>query len=168
MAKKERHSESIAIEQPAPLVMPELDQALEHERQIIEPNEEVLQKQYADALAFNREPITIGIEPCAEENPPLFIDCWVNGKGCEIFQNGQWLALGAFPVGVEIVTRRMYVEVLARAKRMTVRTLIHNPTAEKPKNRIHRSVSQRAAFTVIEDRNPKGAAWLRSVVNFGV
>lgn len=166
MARKELHSEGVPIDQPPILTMPDIDQAFEMDRTVVRPNEEQLHKEYLDALAFNREPITIRIEPSMEENPPLFIECWVNGVGCEIFRDGKWQVVGAFPVGVEVVTRRMYVEALARSKKISVRTVVRNQTSERPDNIIQRSVNQRAAFSVIEDKNPKGAAWLRSVVNF--
>ena len=166
MAKKELHTADIKTPVIEDVVMPELDEAFERDREIVKPTEEQLQKEYADALQFMEEPLAIRIEPSSEDNPPLYIDCWVNGKGCEIFdaRTRQWLAVGAFPVGKIVVTRRKYVEVLARAKRIKVKTLIVDPTAERPENRVQRTVSQHATFSVIEDRNPKGAAWLRSIV----
>ena len=162
----EQETSKIDVAQPDDIEMPDLEEALQRHRDVIAPNIEVLKKQYMDALQFNNEPIAIRIEPSNEENPPMFIDCWVNGRGCEIYHKGSgWVSVGAFPVGVPVVTRRMYVEVLAMAKKVNVKTLIVDPQAERPGNRVKRSVSQMAVFSVLEDKNPKGRAWLRSLIS---
>lgn len=163
----EVHSEDETKDQFDDIVMPEIDEAFQHHRDAISPNIEKLQKEYNDALQFNMEPIAIRIEPSNEENPPMFIDCWVNGKGCEIWDKATrgWLSVGAFPVGVIVVTRRKYVEVLARAKKINVKTIIVDPNAEKPQNKVRRVMTQMAVFSVIEDRNPKGRAWIRALTS---
>lgn len=164
--QQEQESSNIRIEQPDDIEMPELDEAFQAHQDIIKPNIEALKKQHLDNLKFNEEPIAIRIEPSNEENPPMFIDCWVNGRGCEIYHKGTgWTPVGAFPVGMPLVTKRKYVEVLARAKKINVKTIIVDPGAERPQNRVRRVVSQMAVFSVLEDRNPKGRAWLRSLVS---
>src|SRR5574343_968834 len=40
-----------------------------------------------EALAFNEEPVEVMVYPSSEENAPLTVPCWVNGRGAEIFQN---------------------------------------------------------------------------------
>lgn len=127
---------------------------------------EVLQADYTDALRFNEEPVTIRIERTGEKNPARVVDLWCNGKGAEAIVNGRWVELGALPIGVPVTTKRKYVEILARSKVDAIETRVENRDSERPDNLIDRSTSSRAPFSVIEDRNPKGAAWLTNLVRF--
>lgn len=115
---------------------------------------------YLDELAFNEEPITIRLEPTAEKNAPTSFPIWVNGKGCEIFVNGKWYEQAYIPVGKVITTKRKYVEVIIRAKLDTVHTEVSEPDSENPNNVVRRFTSAVHSFSIIEDRNPKGVAWL--------
>ena len=49
-----------------------------------------LEKDYADQLKMAEDPVTIIIHPSQEKNPPQVVDCWVNGRGAEVFVNGKW------------------------------------------------------------------------------
>lgn len=128
--------------------------------------EDVLQANYAAALAFNEEPITIRIERSAEKFAPNVVDCWCNGKGAEMLVNGRWVETGYLPVGAPVTTKRKYVEILARSKIDSVQTKVEDRDSEKPINLIERFTSSKSPFSVLEDRNPKGAAWLTSLVRF--
>ncbi len=166
--KRELHTGDMPIRQHSPIVMPDLDQAFERDSDVDIMTEKQLVALQAEALLFNEEPIAIRIEPSSEKNAPKCVDCWVNGKGAEIFdtRDNRWYSWGAMPVGKVIITRRKYVEVLARSKRDEVTTEIVGRDSDKPENVVHRSTSQRATFSVIEDRNPKGAEWLRRLLYF--
>ena len=135
------------------------------EGEIVEGPEQV-QKSYLDALAFAEEPVTIRIERSSEKYAPKVIDLWCNGKGAEVLQNGRWLELKVLPVGIPVTTKRKYVEILARSKVDTVNTRVGDERDERPINEIERYTSSRAPFSVIEDKNPKGAAWLTGLVHF--
>lgn len=128
---------------------------------------EVLQKEYAAALAFNEQPVTIRIEPSSEKFAPKVVDCWCNGRGAEILINGKWVPTGALPVGRVVTTKRKYVEILARSKTDSIQTRHDNSDAERPHNYIDRFTSSRAPFSVIEDKDPRGAEWLTNLVQFG-
>lgn len=128
--------------------------------------EDVLKADYAAALAFNEEPVTIRIERSAEKFAPNVVDCWCNGKGAEILVNGRWVETGYLPVGSPVTTKRKYIEILARSKVDTLNTRVEDRDSEKPQNLIDRYTSSKAPFSVLEDRNPKGAAWLTSLVRF--
>ena len=67
-------------------------------------------------------------------------------------------------MNTRVTTKRKYVEVLCRAKIDTINTMVEDATVENPANHISRATSSRASFSVLEDRNPKGAEWLRSVM----
>lgn len=168
MAKKELHTGDMTIQQKDSIVMPGLDEAFERDAEIVAVDEKALHKDYVDALAFAEEPIMIRIEPSNEKFAPKVVDCWVQGRGAEVFdvQQKRWYFLGALPVGHPIVTRRKYVEVLARSKQDSVRTEVIGPESERPENVVHRHTSQRATFSVIHDRNPKGAEWLSRLLYY--
>lgn len=126
-----------------------------------------LEKVHAAALAFNEEPITIRIEPSDEENAPTVVDCWVNGKGAEVFTNGRWLEINCLPIGGVIITKRKYVEVLARSKIDRVKTdsVTDAPHENQDGYKLRRSTSAKAVFSVIHDANPKGAEWLTRLLS---
>lgn len=154
----ETHTGDLAIEQK-PVISGRED--LEGEI-VLAP--EVLQADYNEALAFAEEPITIRVERTGEKNAPRAIDLWCNGKGAEVLINGRWVALGVFPVGIVVTTKRKYAEILARSKLDNVETDSGSTMDAVDKNDIIRNTSARAPFTVIQDKNPKGVAWLAGVM----
>ena len=117
-----------------------------------------------EALAFNEEPIEVLIYPSSEENAPLVVDCWVNGRGAEVFTNGAWHSMGCLPVGIRVITRRKYAEVLLRAKRDKIQTHHEDSTVERPKNTVTRVSSSVANIQVVHDNNPKGIEWVRRMM----
>lgn len=115
----------------------------------------------AEQLAFNEEPVEVMIYPSSEENAPLTVPCWVNGRGAEVFLNGKWQSLGHLPVGVRLITRRKYAEVLLRAKKDKISTDHQGTEVERPQNKVHRISSAVANIQIVNDRNPKGIEWVR-------
>jgi len=132
--------------------------------QVIVSMDTPLENDYAAQLKFAEEPVTILIYPSREKNAPIVVDCWVNGKGAEVFVNGQWHAFNCLPVNIAVTTKRKYVEVLARSKIDTINTMVDDATVENPANRINRVTSSSAVFTVIGDTNPKGVEWLKRLM----
>lgn len=120
-----------------------------------------LNKVYMDAIAFNEQAIKIVIHPSRERNAPNVFDCWVNGRGAEVFMRGQWQTLGYLPVGIPVITKRKYVEVLASSKIENINTEVIDTTTDKlPINKVHRNNSATCTFQVIEDKDPRGVEWL--------
>ena len=101
------------------------------------------------------------IYPSSEENAPKAIECWVNGKGAELYNDGKWHTIGAIPVGFNVITRRKYAEVLLRARRDKVMTMHDGTEVERPQNRVSRSSSAVANIQIVTDNNPRGIEWLR-------
>jgi len=160
-APRELHTGDIKVEQHPPIEdRDDLDNV------VVAPSQ-VLDKDYAAQLAFNEEPVTIRIEPSSEKFAPKVVDCWCNGKGAEIVINGKWVSTGALPVGRVVTTKRKYVEILARSKIDSIQTRHDSSEAERPANYIDRFTSSRAPFSVIEDKNPRGAEWLTKLVQYG-
>jgi hypothetical protein len=152
------NTQDVVIEQKAPLVG---DAAIKDRGgDKIEAAPVGIKDDYLDQLAFNEEPVTIHIQPSAEKNAATAIPVWVNGKGCEVFLGNSWIECPYLPVNTKITLKRKYLEVLVRAKVDVVTTEIVDPQGERPDNRINRFTSAVASFSVIEDKNPKGAEWL--------
>ncbi len=160
IGKPERNTEDIPQIQPPDIILPASGAIPRGEQ--IEVLDKPITNDYAAALAFNEDPVTIMIEPGNEENPARVIDCWVNGKGAEVLDpnTGRWNEINCLPVGGVITTKRKYVEVIARAKLDKVSTKHDDSNVEMPENRIVRTTSRKAVFTVLRDDNPKGQAWL--------
>ena len=155
MPRQELHSDTLPkVEQ-----MPDIsDDPSEYEGDIV-LTEDVLKKDYADALAFMEEPITIRIQPSTDKNAAGAFPIWVNGKPAEVFQRGRWYEIGWLPVGQELIVKRKVLEVIIRAKIDTVETKILDQDGERPNNIVRRFTSPVHSYTIIHDPNPRGAAW---------
>lgn len=133
----------------------------------IEALDQPLHSDYAQALLFMEEPVAIRLEPTGQENAPRQIACYVNGRPAELLINGKWLPFGWIPVGQIVVTRRKYVEVLARAKPDTVRTEVVEIPGQDPMNLVKRNTSTRCPLSIIKDNNPLGAEWITRIIAEG-
>ena len=154
MAREQLHRESIKVEQHPPIVEPS-----DYDGDII-IGEKIIDTSYADELAFMEEPVTIRLEPSSDRNAVGAFPVWVNGKGAEVFQVGQWREIGYLPVGQVITVRRKVLEVVIRAKVDTIHTEIKEKDSDRPQNVIQRFTSPVHSFSIIEDRNPRGPAWV--------
>jgi hypothetical protein len=162
MARVELQTGTLRVEQGKPLP----EDLSERQPEIIEVDNIEAQslKEYADRLAFNEEPVTIRIEPSAEENAPDFHPVWVNGVGAEVMFQGRWVSFGFLRVGEVITTKRKYVEVLLRSKRSFVRTTFDYTPDGDTRNFTPRTTSQLMAVSIVKDTNPRGAAWATELV----
>ncbi len=122
--------------------------------------EKIVDADYLDELAFNEEPVTIRIEPSSEKNAAAHFPVWVNGKGCEVLINGQWVPVGYIPVNTVLTVKRKYVEVIMRAKLDTVTTDVVEEAGKDPINKVKRFTAAVHAFSIIKDDNPLSQAWL--------
>lgn len=122
------------------------------------------QESYLAELAFMEEPMLIRINPSTEKRPAAVCPCWVNGKGAEMFVNGKWMQNGWLPIGTPVMTRRKYVEVLARAKQESVSIRVEEFNGEKL-NFADRNPNMRYGFSVLQDQNPRGAEWLTQILS---
>lgn len=117
---------------------------------------------YHAALSFMEEPVTIVISPSSEKNAPTTVQCWVNGKGAEHFRNGKWLQCGWLPIGQQVVTRRKYVEVLARAKSENVSTRVMKHEGRED-NLADRVASTKYPLSIQGD-TPQGFEWFNRII----
>lgn len=122
-----------------------------------------LNKEWAEAMEFNEEPVTIRLEPSTDKFASNVFEVRVNGKGAEVFQNGKWMEITYLPVGVELITKRKYVEVIIRAKIDTITTDHGNANEENPRNLVKRATTPIHSMSIIRDDNPKSAAWAQEL-----
>lgn len=157
--RREMHSDDIAIEQKA-----SVREADDYDGEIVLTDRAARQTgdEWLDELAFMEEPVTIRIEPSTEKNAATVFPVWVNGKGAEVFQRDRWEEIGYLPVGRVITVKRKVLEVIVRAKVDTVQTT-ETEIVDVDRglgNTIRRYTSAVHSFSVIEDKNPRGHAWL--------
>jgi len=103
---------------------------------------------YLDALAFMEEPMEIVVAESADENAdnPVIVGC--NGVFKQFFR------------GQPTVAKRKFVECLiVKHGRVSTPEYINN-AGERARS-IKQNSAHRYPFSVISDRNPKGAEWLR-------
>lgn len=165
--KKEIHSSDLPIDQKRDIQHSPADERAEGDIAVADPA--LLKQEYLAELAFMEEPVTIRIAPGSEENAPQHILLCCNGKGCEVLLNGKWREFpgGWIPVNEELTIKRKYLEVLARAKIDRIETVkpeMGASDAEMAVNKIRRFTRPSNAFSVLEDKNPRGAAWLTEVI----
>jgi tartrate dehydratase beta subunit/fumarate hydratase class I family protein len=105
-------------------------------------------KAKADMLAFLEEKVLIQLHESTNANDQQVVPLYVNGAAVYITR------------GVPTVVRRKYVEMLCRAKAQDVKVNVVRDANGDVVNRTTKSSALAYPFSVIEDRNPRGAAWL--------
>jgi hypothetical protein len=156
MARTALNTADVKIDQK-----PDIVENKDREGEIVEADVTAIgRKEYLERLAMGEEPVTIFIEPSAEENAPHSYYCAVNGKGAECLgPDGNWHPVDWVPTGVQLVMKRKYVEVLVRAKKDKVTTDYGKVGEENPHNRIVRLTSSVANVQIMKDDNPRGLAY---------
>ena len=124
-----------------------------------------LDTDWADQMEFNKEPVTIRILPPNERNPPNYIECGVNGVGCEVWNErakrwDQWFRV---PVNEIITVKRMYLENLLRSRITRIRTADFRPGQGDPDPTIYRDTTSVFSVDIIKDKNPQGREWVDSI-----
>ena len=164
MPRQELHTDSMPIEQKSPIS----DDPTEYDGDIVLVDPELAKKaskDYLAELAFNEEPVTIRLQPTTDKNASKWLSVWVNGKGAEILVNGQWCEWKHLPVSEVITVKRKYIEVIVRAKVDVVTTPDMTQDAHiAEQNRMTRFTTPLQSFSVLEDRNSRGAAWLTELM----
>lgn len=107
-------------------------------------------KNYLDALAFMEEPVKVMVHESTDENAQLIVDLYCNGIPQRLVR------------GMEHVVKRKFIQVLC-AKTTNVRTITGIENGQVV-NMLSQHTGLRYPFSIIEDRNPRGAAWLREAL----
>lgn len=159
MPRQELHSESLTIEQKPPILDDEIPDG-----EIILTDKDLASKDYLEALQFMEEPVTIRLQPSSDKNAAMALPVTVNGKPAEVFQRGRWEEIGYLPVNQNLTIKRKVLEVIIRAKVDTINTQIVNPEAAQPGNQVNRFTSPLHSFSILEDKNPRGSAWVAEMM----
>ena len=108
-------------------------------------------KKLAAEESFMNEPVTIMIHSTTDENqaPHVIVNC--NGINQPIIR------------GVPTEVKRKYVEILARMKETRYTQITPNPAAPDVSEMKSRTAFA-YPFDLVEDKNPKGKAWLNNVM----
>lgn len=147
------------ITQPKDIVMPATGDIDDMRETLIErvtdlPNA----ARKADLLAFAEEKLSVMIHEASDQNPENFVFLAVNGRGPGAYGD-PWV-----PRGVAVNMARKFVERLARAKVVNIRTVEAADADGARTMAIKRSASLRYPFSILSDPNPQGAQWLRTVM----
>lgn len=154
-------SRSVNPEQKAPITMAPLDQAQERPS-TVQPVDREMKDLDFDAIQFAEDRILIVIHRGHDPKfSPMCTDfIAVNGVPAEILYKNGWIRSGYLPRGVAFYTKRKYVEVLGRSKQDSINTEVIRRDNEDPINKTHTITAASLPFSVLEDKNPKGAEWL--------
>ena len=117
----------------------------------VEIIDRVMSNDMLDATKFMCEPVTIMVHESTDPNDVDLVQVSVNGV-TQFFQRGN-------PQEV----KRYFVERLARAKRTSYSQELDERLGEAM-NHMKPRHALRYPFSVIEDKNPKGSAWLRNIL----
>lgn len=167
--KKEFHSSDVKIDQ-----LPPISERGFTDRETLLPEIHVvdkakhgsLTKDYLDELAFNEEPVTVRFSSGMDRFAPKFVDCAVQGKGIEVWLFNRWTEVFQVPVNMSVTMKRKYLEVFANCKHTNVIARHRGATLDgsQPINDTIPSTDLKHPFSVIEDKNPKGAEWLSRIL----
>lgn len=100
---------------------------------------------------FMEEEVKVEVHPSSNENEPPHFILSVNGMNMPVVR------------GYPTRMKRKYLEVLARMKETKYTQQTPNPMQPDNIQMIPRTVNV-YPFTVLEDANPRGHAWLRNVM----
>lgn len=126
------------------------DAVIEHSA--VEIPDGPVDKDFADALAFNNELMTIQVHTSTDKTTSRCVPVWVNGR-IQMFIRGQ-----------EQTVKRMFVERLARCKVTSYTNEEFRDGDGNMSVRWPKTDSLAYPFSVIEDKNPNGPAWLRKIL----
>lgn len=159
MARNERHTEEIKIDQRPP-IPPDFDVA-NRESPIVKA-EGVGSKDYFDELAFMEEYVDIRVEPDhASERPNPFTDAVaVNGHPAEWMDGmGNRFTNRYIPRGVRLRLKRKYLGVLLSSKKDVIRTVYdQSGTQDNPYNGEEIDTIRVNGVSIFGD-SPRGVAW---------
>lgn len=108
----------------------------------------------ADALAFNEEKVGVMVHESTNPADQVMVFTSVNGRR-QYFIRGQ-----------QQLVKRKFVECLARAKKTGYKQVV--TVNEATGNVVQKMVPHTALkypFSIVEDKNPNGSAWLRQILN---
>lgn len=158
---KEFHTDSVGQDHLAPIIGGQHKHDARADGDIDIEIVHNLDKDYADALNFEEEPVTIRIEQGSDDNSPAVHYLSVNGRFAELLIDGKWRQApgGYVPCNIPFTTKRKYVGVLLGSKKTRINTRTVHKSDGGKEDVIDRFTSRTVSFSILEDRNPRGGAW---------
>jgi len=101
--------------------------------------------------AFMNELVTVMVHSTTDENQPNHVVVNCNGMNQPLIR------------GVPTTVKRKYVEILARMKETKYTQVTRNPSAPDQIDMVARH-GLSFPFDLVEDKNPRGRAWLQNVL----
>jgi len=101
--------------------------------------------------AFMNELVTVMVHSTTDENQPNHVVVNCNGMNQPLIR------------GVPTTVKRKYVEILARMKETKYTQVTRNPSAPDQIDMVARH-GLSYPFDLVEDKNPRGRAWLQNVL----
>jgi hypothetical protein len=143
----------IDIQQGSPVDIP-ADGSVSFAEPAIEPVEGPSAKHKGDKLAFMEELVEIMVHESTDKNAEPIVLVGVNGRN-QFFARGQ----------VQRV-RRKFIEALARCKPIAYsQSRQYDPRSGNTSMRMDPHRALRYPFSIVSDPNPKGADWLKAILN---
>lgn len=116
-------------------------------------------KEFAAELAFNEEFLLINIHESTDPNAEKMIYLAVNGEGAG--QGG----VPYLPRGVPLRIKRKFVERLCRARPIAYGNVERINEFGVREITYPKTSALKYPFSVLEDKNPKGGAWITKLLN---
>lgn len=104
--------------------------------------------------AFMHEHVTIRLATTTDQNAPPYASITVNDVNNRV----------VIPRGQPFRVKRLHVEVLARMRETRYTQATRNPMDPESGNRLIAHHAMVYPFEVIEDKNPRGRAWLEALM----
>jgi hypothetical protein len=152
LARKEFDAAAEKVGQDKPRILKSTGPARKAlEPATVEVVDRPIDKEWADAMAFNEEQIKIVVHETTDATVVSIPDFYVNGIP-QRFIRGQ-----------EIVVKRKFVQLLARCRKTTFsQEKVRNGNGdEEYRNVPHTALAY--PFSVLEDPNPRGRDWLKNI-----
>lgn len=122
---------------------------LDHDEFTLETVNGAVNTNVFDELKFMEDLLELMIHPSATENPAQSVFISVNGEKVDA------------PVGVSIILKRKFVEVLARSRTERLRTVVEELGLERS-NKLASNITNRHAFQILKDpAGVKGREWIQ-------
>lgn len=152
-ATNEIYTGDLNVGQPSPIAVPP-EGPIVREPEQIAALDKPIEDEYLKALKFGEDEMEVMLQPSSDENAPQMIDATVNGETV-------WLK-----VNQRTRIKRKFVEVLLRAKPITVQT-IHESVANRPEvvnNQLRRTTRAKFPLSILRDPSPAGNEWLNRLM----
>lgn len=122
-------------------------------------------KMQLDGLLFAEQPVRFYINPPSEEFGAMFVPCWNQGKGGEVYdlELKQWREVTTIPRGVDVISRVKYLEIILRSKITDVRHVGKQNNKSEPVNSWGYTSRHNFPVQLVGKHKPEIMAWFEAM-----